>query len=142
MMSTRLTTDAECLDLITEAREFYERRSVIYGRLRTEYFPYLVASHNDLLDAEIAARESRARLEVELAREQARTTLLGRINLGLGIFDAVAGLFTILGVILSVYLWLWARDDYCEAYSQRKYLGAICRLAPPPKPAPHTGVSN
>jgi hypothetical protein len=133
---------SECLELITEAREFYDRRSLIYGLLRTEYFPYFVANHNDLLDAEIAARESRERLQVDLARARAKANRFEKVNLWLGIFGAVAGLFTIIGVILSVYLWLWARDDYCEAYSQRKYLGAICRLAPPPKPAPHTGVSN
>jgi uncharacterized protein YdcH (DUF465 family) len=132
----------ECLELITEAREFYERRSVIYCRLRTEYFPLFVDAHNDLLDAEISARESRERLRVELERAHARASRLEKVNLGLGIFGAVAGLFTIIGVILSVYLWLWARDEYCEVYSQRKVLGAICRLAPPPKPTPHTGESK
>jgi hypothetical protein len=132
---------SECLKLITEAREFYDRRSVIYGRLRTEYFPYFVAIHNDLLDAEIAARESRARLEVELARERARTTLLGRVNLGLGIFSAVTGLISLIGIPLSVYLWLWAREDFCEAYRDREYIGAVCRLAPPPKP-PHPNAPS
>jgi hypothetical protein len=126
----------ECLDLITEAREFYERRAVIYGRLRTEYFPYFLDNHNQLLDAEIAAREARERLQVELTRARAHTSRLEKWNFRLAIFGALSGFIGIAGVVLSIFLWLWAKDDYCEAYRDHKYLGAICRLAPPPKPTP------
>jgi len=121
----------ECLSLIEEAREFYERRPDIYGRLRTEYFPIFLAGHDRLLDAEISARESREQLQVELAREKARSTRLERINVALGIFGAGV---SVLGIFLSVYLWLWAKEDYCEAH-QHDILGAVCSYAPVKPPS-------
>lgn len=123
---------SESQELITEAREFYERRADIYGRLRTHYFPYFLANHNQLLDAEIAARESQEKLKVELARAHAKASRLEKFNTVLGIIGAI-------GVVLSIYLWLWAREDFCEAYNGKNALGAICKLAPPPKsPATHS----
>ena len=120
----------ECLALIEEAREFYERRGLIYGQLRTNYFPHFLESHEALLDAEIAAREVKEKLTVELTRERAKTTRLERVNLGLGIFAAVVGVLSLIGIPLSVYLWLWAKEDYCEVHAKDKYLGVVCNYAP------------
>ena len=116
----------ECFELIADARQYYERRSANYARLRGDLFPYFVQALPLLSQAEISARDVRSQLNTELDRSRLRVRRLERVNLGLGIFGAVVGFLGLIGIPLSVFLWVWAKDDFCEVYGNRPYVGIVC----------------
>lgn len=128
LLRTRRDT---CVNLISEAREHYDLRKNIYDTLRTEHFPHFAASHKRLLDAEIAAMEVRSRLETDLRRATTEKKALDKINLGLAIFSAAV---SVLAIFLTIYLWAWAREDFCAANAKRPVLGMLCSVGPPAKP--------
>jgi hypothetical protein len=81
------------------------------------------------------ARQATTSLSFSVSNRACKTTRLERINFGLAIFAAVVGVLSLIGLPLSIYLWLWAKDDYCEVHGRDKYLGVVCAYAPP-KPTP------
>lgn len=116
----------ECFELIAEARQYYDRRATIYSRLRDDLFPYFVSSLPLLSQAEISARDAKSQIETELVRSRARIGRLERLNTGLGVFSAIVSVIGLISIPLSIFLWVWAKDDFCDAYGSRTYFKMVC----------------
>jgi hypothetical protein len=101
----------ESLELIAEARHDYDKRAENYKKLRDNNFPQMLTSYRRLLDAEVGAKEERARRDYELVVARARIRIF-EVLTGIG---AVA---SIIAVPLAFYFWLYAKADFCAVHPQ------------------------
>jgi hypothetical protein len=98
--------------LIADARHDYEKRTQNYNQLRTDHFPYMAKAYDRVLDAEVAAEQIRQNLENELAIAQMAKSWWEWVGM-------IGGVASILAVFLSVYLWVWAKEDWCQRYAKQ-----------------------
>jgi hypothetical protein len=121
----------ECERLILETRGNYELRGSNYAQIRTNHIPHLLSLHDELIDAQVSAEEERQRTERAIQIAGAKIT-------GLTIFSVIAGICAIIAVPLSVYLWMYGKDEVCKAHP---WLTSICSVGQSTQSVPSTGGS-
>jgi hypothetical protein len=109
----------ESQDLILDARQDYEKRLPNYTTLRTNHFPHFIDSHRRLVEAEVSVREQKS------ANDRALTIAQAKIGF-LGVFSIVTGIAALVAVPLSIYLWVFAHDDFCKVHGKNAILGIVC----------------
>ena len=106
----------DCSDLITRARHEYEDRAAHYKNIRENYLEKILSAYGRLVDAEIAARETLEQQQYEIKKANAT------IN-SLTILSIIASLCAIVAIPLSIYLWMYGKEEVCRSHV---WLKPIC----------------
>jgi hypothetical protein len=110
---------SDCENLISDSRQHYDNRSENYRHVRDDHILPMIEMHEALIDAEVSAQEETLRTERELKFAEGRASLLFYIAI-------LSFPLAILGIALSVYLWIVTPEKYCIFHKKTPVLDLIC----------------
>jgi hypothetical protein len=109
----------ECYELIASSRGEYDDRQKNYGVIRSNHFRHILDSYQNLVDAEVAAKLEKNKLEKRLKIAQ------GTINFMFW-FTLITGGCSVVSVPLAIYMWINIPQEFCKAHVKNRIFSFAC----------------